>query len=405
MKIAQINMVVGGSTGNIMRQIATCARSHGHEAITYSSPSFSRSHPETFPQYEGHRYFGTPFNHAIHYVLGRLTGRNGCFSYFTTKKLVKELKEFSPDILHLHNLHNWCIHLPTLFRYIKENDIRVIWTLHDCWTFTGQCPHFDMIQCEKWKTGCHDCPQTNAYPESMVDATRRGYAFKKKWFCGVKNMTLVTPSHWLAELTKQSFMGQYPVTVIQNGIDLNIFQPTQSYFRETHGIRPDQFLLLGVAFDWGHRKGLDVFIELAKRLDDRFRLVLVGTNETVDTKLPDNIVSIHRTESQKELAEIYTAADIFINPTREDTLPTVNMEALACGTPVVTFRTGGSPEIINEKCGSIVAKNDIDALEREILRICAQRPYTKEACAERANHFDMCARFEEYVNLYHTVSK
>lgn len=400
MKIAQINMVAGGSTGNIMRQIAACARAQGHEAITFSSPSFSRSHPETFPQYEDHRYFGTPFNHAIHYVLGRLTGRNGCFSYFATKKLVKELKEFSPDILHLHNLHNWCIHIPTLFRYINKNDIRVIWTLHDCWTFTGQCPYFDIVECDKWKTGCHNCPQNHIYPESKVDATRWGYAFKKKWFTSVKNMTLVTPSQWMADTTKQSFMGQYPITIIHNGIDLNVFQPTHSDFRETHGIRPDQYLLLGVAFEWGPRKGLDVFIELSKRLDDRFRLVLVGTNDVVDAQLPENIISIHNTVDQQELAKIYTAADLFVNPTREEMFGLVNAEALACGTPVVTFRTGGCPEVIGKECGCVVDKNDIDALEREILRICTQRPYEEEACIKRATQFDARQKYEEYVRLY-----
>ena len=384
-----------------MRQIAARARERGHTAITYSGPSFSIRHPETYPQYEGHhRYFGTPFSHAVHYVLGRATGRNGCFSYFATKRLVRELKEFSPDVLHLHNLHNWCIHLPTLFRYIKKNDLRVIWTLHDCWTFTGQCPYFDIVQCDKWKVGCHHCPQTHVYPDSKVDATRWGYAFKKKWFTGVRNMTLVTPSKWLAELTEQSFMGQYPVKVIHNGIDLNVFQPTQRDFREAHGIRPDQFLLLGVAFEWGVRKGLDVFIELSKRLDDRFRLVLVGTNDAVDAQLPESVISIHNTADQRELARIYSAADLFVNPTREDNFPTVNMEALACGTPVVTFRTGGCPEIVREDCGSVVEKNDIDALEQEILRICTQRPYTTEACVTQAAQFDAQSKFDAYIELY-----
>lgn len=400
MRIAQINMVADGSTGNIMRNIAACAREHGHEAITFSSPSFSLSHPETYPKYENHRYFGTPFSHAMHFILGRITGRNGCFSYFATRKLVKQLKEFSPDILHLHNIHNWCIHIPTLFRYIKKSKIRVFWTLHDCWTFTGQCPYFDMVQCDKWKSGCYKCSQNQVYPESMIDATRWGYRFKKKWFTSIENLTLITPSQWLANLVRESFMGQYKVKVINNGIDLSVYRPVESDFREKHNISRECFIVLGVAFEWGERKGLDVFVELARRLDERFQIVLVGTNETIDGQLPENIISIHNTRDRNELVQIYTSANLFVNPTREDNFPTVNMESLACGTPVVTFQTGGSPEALDCSCGRVVKKNDTDAMFRAIMDIYEKRPYTVDVCVKRANKFDARKKFEEYIDLY-----
>ncbi len=400
MKIAQINMVAEGSTGNIMRNIAICARGQGHEVITFSSPSFSRSHPETYSKYENHRYFGTPFSHALHFVLGKITGRNGCFSYLATKRLVRQLKDFSPDILHLHNLHNWCIHIPTLFRYIKKNKIRVYWTLHDCWTFTGQCPYFDMVGCEKWKSGCYDCPQNHVYPESLCDATRWGYRFKKKWFSDIENLTLITPSQWLANLVKESFMQKHTVKVINNGIDLSLYMPMKSDFREKFNISEDCYVILGVAFEWGERKGLDVFIELDKRLDERFQIVLVGTNENIDRKLPKSIISIHNTQNRQELVQIYTAANLFVNPTREDNFPTVNLEALACGTPVVTFRTGGSPEALDSSCGMTVEKNDIDALVQAIFYVYEKRPYTADACIRRAKRFEANKRFEEYTDLY-----
>jgi glycosyltransferase involved in cell wall biosynthesis len=228
------------------------------------------------------------------------------------------------------------------------------------------------------------------------------YRLKKKWFTGV-DMTLVTPSQWLAELTRESFLKDYPVKVINNGIDLTNFAPTESDLREQYGCR-DKKIILGVAFGWGMRKGLDVFKELAGRLDDSYRIILVGTDAHTDVQLPENIISIHRTENQAELAKIYSLADIFVNCTREDTFPTVNIEALACGTPVVTFRTGGSPECIDETCGSVVTYNDVDALEAEILRVCTQKPFDSESCRKRAESFEMHDRFGQYVQLYEEVA-
>jgi glycosyltransferase involved in cell wall biosynthesis len=223
---------------------------------------------------------------------------------------------------------------------------------------------------------------------------------KKALFSGL-DMTIVTPSQWLADLVKQSFLKDYPVKVIHNGIDLNVFRPTDGDFRQRYGIPESKKILLGVAFGWGVRKGLDVFVELAKRLDpEQYRIVLVGTDDRTDAQLPKNIISIHRTNNQQELAQIYTAADLFVNPTREEVLGMVNLEAIACGTPVVTFRSGGSPECVDDTCGSVVDCDDFDGLEREIRRICAERPYSAENCLKRAVEFDANERFREYIRLY-----
>lgn len=402
MKIAEINMVPNSSTGKIMLQIAEAGRRKGHEVYTFSVPGFSIRHPEKLVAYPGHQYVGNAVDHAAHYVLGVALGRNGYFSHFTTCQLIRRLKQIKPDIIHLHNLHNWSFNFPMLFRYIKKSGAKVVWTLHDCWTFTGQCPHFDMIGCEKWKTGCYECPQCDGYPQTRVDRSRQMYQKKQEWFLGIPDMTLVTPSEWLAELTRKSFMGCYPVQVIHNGIDRSAFSPAKSDFRERYNCQ-DRFLILGVSFGWSARKGLDVFQELAKRLDERFRIVLVGTDEAVDAELPENIISVHRTHDQKELAGIYSAADCFVNPTREDTFPTVNLEALACGTPVITFRTGGSPETVDDTCGCVVEKNDVEALEQQILRIQRARPYSAQSCVERAKCFDSKDRFAEYVELYEQI--
>ena len=400
MRIVQINVVGYGSTGKIMLQMAQVARDRGHEVRTYATDIYNRFKKTASVSAPGHSTWGSVRENTAHYILGSLLGRNGCFSKNGTRKLIRQLEQWKPDILHLHNLHCYCIHLPSLFQYIKRERIRVVWTLHDCWAFTGQCPHFEGIGCEKWRTGCHHCPQIGSYPKAYIDNSKGMYRLKKQWFTDVEDMTLVTPSQWLADLVKQSFLKDYPVKVIGNGIDLSVFRPVPSDFRQRYGIAPEKKLLLGVAFGWGARKGLDVFVELEKRLGNGYQIVLVGTDKAVDKQLPQSIISIHRTENQQQLAQIYTAADLFVNPTREENYPTVNMEALACGTPVLTFRTGGSPEIPDKTCGAVVEKNDVDAMEKEIIRICRDKPYAKEACLKRAEQFAMQAKFEEYLRLY-----
>jgi glycosyltransferase involved in cell wall biosynthesis len=404
MKIVHINMTSLGSTGKIMLQIAKCARENGYDANTFSTHVWSKKYQKLPSPPQGHKYYGTYLENFVHCVLGKLFAKNGCYSYFATCRLIRQLKKYKPDVLHLHNLHGFCINLPLLFRYIKRNNVNTVWTLHDCWSFTGHCPHFVSVDCNKWKNQCHDCPLFKEYPKVYWDNSRQMYLHKKKWFTGVNNMIIVTPSLWLADLVKQSFLKDYPVKVINNGIDLNVFKPVESDFRKKYSCE-NKRIVLGVAFGWGKKKGLDVFLELAKRLDEQYQIVLVGTNEETDRLLPHNIISINRTQNQRELAEIYTAADVFVNPTREDTYPTVNMEAIACGTPVVTFKTGGSPEIVDKSCGSVVDVEDVDEMQKEIIRVCEDRPYSAEDCLERAKSFNMIDRFEEYVELYTEVTK
>lgn len=400
MRIAQINMLPYGSTGKIMLQIGRTVTDHGHQSKLFVPVMFSRTKKGKTVVGKEFTEFGSFWENCLHYYFGTIFGMNGCFSQIGTRQMIRELKEFNPDIIHLHNLHGFCINLPMLFRYIKKNHIRVVWTLHDCWSFTGHCPYFTMVKCDRWKNGCFNCPQPRIYPKMYLDTSKIMYKMKKKWFSGIADMTVVTPSQWLADLAKQSFMKSYPVKVINNGIDLNTFKPTPSDFREHYGIKKNQYIILGVAFGWGERKGLDVFVELAERLDDRYQIVLVGTDERVDAGLPRNVIAIHTTQNQQELAQIYSAANLLVNPTREENYPTVNMESIACGTPVLTFRTGGSPEILDVTCGSVVDYDDIDALEREIKRICVEQPYREQACLTKSRKFDKNEKFEEYVRLY-----
>ena len=399
MKIAHINMLHGGSTGKIMFQIAERARKKGHVVKTFSAVPFSFNGPELLPDFPEHTYFGNYVGRGIHTIAGIALGCNGLLSVCATASLIRKLKKFSPDLIHLHNLHQYVLNLPMLFRYIKNSGVKVIWTLHDCWSFTGRCAYFDYAGCDKWKSGCHHCPQKMEYPKSYIDNSKWMYKLKKKWFTGINDLTMVTPSQWLADLVKQSFLKEYPVAVINNGLDLNIFKPCESDFRKNYNCE-NKFIVLGVAFDWGHRKGLDIMIELANRLGDEYQVVLVGTNDAVDAQLPSNIISIHHTANQAQLAEIYSAADLFVNPTRQENYPTVHMEALACGTPVLTHRVGGCLEMLDSTCSASVNRDDIDAMEHEIHCIKENVPFTIEACTVKSKQFDMNARFDEYVKMY-----
>lgn len=392
MRILEINTVNFGSTGHIMLRIADLARSEGHEAVcSFYARRNKPADADTI-------YIGNKISHNLHKKFSKYTGYNGRLSLISTWNFLRKVKKFNPDIIHIHNLHDRFINVPMLFKFIKKNNIKVIWTLHDCWSFTGQCVHFTIAGCDKWKTGCHDCPQIHVYPASNVDRTKKMWELKKQWFTGVKDMTIVTPSVWLSNLVKESYLKDYPVKVINNGIDLGVFKPTDSDFRTKNDL-DGKFIILGAASIWEKRKGIDVFIELAKRLDDRFKIVLVGTNDEDDKILPDNIISIHRTSNQKELAEIYSSADLFFNPTREENYPTVNMESIACGTPVMTFKTGGSPEIIDDKTGVIVEDN-IDAIEQKIISIYETRPFKAEDLAERAKGFSADDKFAQYLRLF-----
>ena len=398
-RLAIINAVPYGSTGKIVRGIDSVAQKSGMETYVYYS--WTKSLPKGNAE---NVEVGSFVGKLLHMGLGRITGKNGCYSRMDTRRLIKKLEKFKPDAINLHILHSWNINLPMLFSYVKKNNIPVIWTMHDCWAITGQCPHFIMAGCDKWKTGCYDCPQYRNYPSAYVDRTKKMWRLKKEWFTGVPNLTVATPSEWLGGLIKESYLKDYPVKVINNGIDLSVFKPVESNVKEKYGLEGKK-ILLGVAFDWGRRKGLDVFTELASRLDkEKYQIVLVGTNEEIDKALPDNIISIHKTANQVELAEIYTAADLFLNPTREDTFPTVNMEALACGTPVITFRTGGSPEIIDEKTGIVVDCDDVDAMERAIKESLENGTFTRDNCIERAKRYDQNERFAEYVDFIKTIS-
>ena len=389
MKVLHINTFGNGSTGRIAADICRTLHENGHEGLV----AFSRNRIDNdVPHYQ----FGSKWSVYMDGGLTRVTDRAGFYSSGPTKNLIKKIKEYDPDIIHLHNLHGYYINIELLFNYLKESGKPVVWTLHDCWPFTGHCPYFDFVGCDKWKTGCHNCPQIHEYPKSLVvDNSAQNYQKKKKLFTSVKRMTIVTPSNWLSNLVRQSFFNKYPVHVIHNGINQDIFKPTYGNWTRDHHLE-DKKIILGVANNWEKRKGLNDLIKLSELLPEDYQVVVVGLTDKQLKDIPSNIIGIKRTESAEELAEIYTSAYVFVNPTYEDNFPSVNLEALACGTPLISYETGGGPEIITEEIGAVIPKADIQSLARHILSIRSSH----EACEVTASQFDRKHCYQPYIKLY-----
>ena len=390
MKVLQINAVCGkGSTGKICASISELLNEKGIE--NYILYSAGRSTHSGAVKYSSEKYI------KVQALKSRIFGNYGFNSVYCTRKLLRYIEKISPDVVHLHNLHGHNCHLGMLFKYLKKHNIKVYWTFHDCFAFTGYCTHFDSIGCDKWQTECHNCPQHKKY-SWFFDRSRIMFKRKKELFTNV-DLTVITPSVWMAEMVKKSFLCDCRINVINNGIDLDIFKPSESDFRERYECA-DKFILLGVAHGWSSLKGLDEFINLANNSKDDWKIVLVGALGRGVGRLPENVIYIPFTSNQVELAEIYSAADVFVNPTMEDTFPTVNMEALACGTPVITYKTGGSVEIIDDSCGIAVDKGNSQELARAIERVYDERPFTTEMCLNRAKNFSAKDKFAENIRLY-----
>ena len=340
MKILMINVVCGiRSTGRICTDIAKGLEEQGHDVKI----AYGREHvPAEFQHFAVQ--IGNDFDVKLHGLKTRLFDGMGLGSKNATEAFISWVRTYDPDVIHLHNIHGYYINYPVLFDYLKTCGKKIIWTMHDCWSFTGHCMYFNYENCEKYKSGCGNCPQNGVYPKRIgPDKSARNYSLKKRYFTGIPNLTIVTPSKWLETLVKQSYMADYPVTTIHNGVVLETFKPTESDILSRLGIGGKK-VILGVAAVWDRRKGMADFIELANMLDDSYRIVLVGLNKEQIASLPGNVIGIGRTDSVTELVELYSAAYVFVNATYEDNYPTTNLEAIACGTPVITYDTGGSPE-------------------------------------------------------------
>ena len=399
--IFQINVTSNwGSHGKIAEDIGRLAIEKGWRSVIaygrYATPSQS----ETIK-------IGSDISVKEHVLESRLMDNHGLASRSATRRLIKQIDDIKPDIIHLHNIHGYYLNYPLLFDYLKSAGVPVVWTLHDCWPFTGHCAYFDYAKCEKWEIGCcAPCPCKNEYPKTILfEATKRNYQLKKEIFNTIDNLTLVPVSDWLGGLLQESFLKKHPVHVIKNGIDINVFKPTDSVdVRKKYGI-DEQPYLIGVASVWEKRKGFDDFLKLAKEMPQGMRMVLVGLDkEKLSTANQNGIVGIPRTENVGELTALYSGAEMFLNLTYEDNYPTTNLEAMACGTPVLTYRTGGSPEAVSSETGWVVEKDDLKAVKDIIISLPQKNETMRVACRKRAEEiFDKNKCFEEYMKLYESL--
>jgi len=338
MKVVQINCSASGSTGDIAKGIHRKLRALGHESYFFYEGGSATE--------ENMFRIGNYISLHAHAVLSRNLGRQGYFSVFPTLRLLGKLNKIAPNVIHLHNLHGSYLNLPLLFRYLKKTKAKIVVTLHDCWLFTGKCPHFTVAGCEEWKRTCGNCPQLSIYPGSKVDTTAKCLRDKKKWLSGFGDrLRVFAVSDWLRDTARESFLAQYSVETIYNGIDCNVFRPLDgSSAREKYRLG-DKFIILGVASVWDKRKGLATFLEMAEQLSGEEVIILVGLTQEQIAQMPPNIVGITRTENQQELAQLYSGADVFVNPSKEETFGLVTAEAMACGTPVVVYDSTACAEI------------------------------------------------------------
>lgn len=390
-----------GSTGRISEQIGCVAKERGWDVFfAHGSRYIAKSQLKTIEVGSKTRdYF-----HAFFY--DKLLGKDGLGSSSATKALIKQIDRISPDIVHLHNIHGYYLNYKILFEYLNSKKIHIVWTLHDCWCFTGGCTYLNYMKCEQWKTGCNSCPLKKDFPNHpLMDRRNFAYNLKKELFSRNDSITLVPVSYWLEGLVKQSFFASADVLTIHNGVDINVFKPYDSgdYVFEKYQI-PHKRIILGVASPWSARKGLNDFCKLSEKLNEDYHIVLVGLTKQQIDKLPNGITGIERTESAEELAKLYSAATVYVNPTYSDNFPTTNIESLASGTPVITYNTGGSPEAIDEQSGFVVEKGDVDGLLKAIYKVNGLGVDVKNFCRERAlSYFNKDNCFNSYMELYNKL--
>lgn len=400
-KLLQINITANwGSHGKIAEGIGLTVMKHGWESyIAYGrwkNPSKSQLY-----------HIGCHLDEIVHGISSRVFDNQGLMSHIATFKLIKYIKKIKPDVIQLHNIHGYYLNYPILFHYLKVSGIPVVWTLHDCWSFTGHCAHYMYKGCDRWQANCHDCPLKSNYPKSILfDHSHSNFNKKRKLFNSLQNLTLVPVCRWLNEEVALSFLKNNTRQIIYNGIDINVFtiKHHDKEIRSKYNIPFDNKVILGVASNW-YRKGLKDFFKLRTILKEEFSLVIVGINDKELRNLPKNVIGIKRTENINDLTDLYSTANVYFNPTWEDNFPTTNLEALACGTPVVTYDTGGSGEAIDKNTGYSIKKGNIKEAYKLILKICSigKENYSSK-CHERAiAYFNRDQRFEEYFKLYNKI--
>ena len=402
MRILQINSTANwGSTGKIAEQIGMLAMQQGWESYIAYGRNVNTSRSKLIK-------IGSKLSVYWHLVESRLFDNHGLASRCATRKLIKQIKEIQPDIIHLHNIHGYYLNYKILFNYLNETDIPIVWTLHDCWTFTGHCAHYISKDCKKWTTCCDKCDYKKTYPSSLLfNSAKINFTRKRELFCGLGDrLTLVPVSKWLAEQTQQSFFGQTRINYIYNGINTEIFTPKEtSEIRDKYSLN-GKFVIVGVATKLNSGKGYDDYIKLREELSDDYIIFLVGLSDKQISSLPDGIIGIQRTKNQQELADIYSMAEIVLSLSRAETFGLTIAEGMACGTPAIVYNVTAVPELITPETGLIVDKvGDINGLVKAIEQIRSNgKQYYSAACRKHAEeNFDKDKCFAKYIELYNEI--
>lgn len=392
MKIAQINSQLGGSTGSLMRLLSKAMKQEGISNRMFYTYDTGIDDGDAVC-YSSHREI------KVNAVMSHLTGKYGFQSAAATRRLIGLLKEYHPDLVHIHNIHGHDLNLEMFYEWLGAQSIPVVHTLHDCWEFTGYCPHYQAVKCDKWKTECHSCPLYHRY-SWIFDASQKNYDRKRTASSSISSLFLVTPSHWLKGEVEKSFLKNCPCQVIPNGIDTDIFKPESSDLKKELGIGGKK-MVLNAAMTVSAAKGKEDLIALCQMLPENYCMVLVGVPENHSNDFPSNIIVRPRTSSQKEMAKYYSAADVFVNPTHEDNFPTVNLESLACGTPVVTFEAGGAGEMLSDEIGRRIPVGNDHMLAEAVIAMAEKKDKSEDLCRRQIlEHYTQKIFCDSYLKLY-----
>lgn len=396
-KLLQINVCYGHySTGRIVENISDVVKSHGWDSyVAFRADVPSKNTANLIP-------IGNKWSKYFHYIKSLLFDKHGQGSTNATLNLINKIKEINPDIIHLHNIHGYYIDIRVLFKYLRKANLPVVITVHDCWLFTGHCSHFTKISCDKWKTGCNNCRLISSYPKSIKDNSSYNYQLKLNLFSNIKDLHLVTVSEWLADLVKESFLGNNDIRVIHNGIDTNVFRILNNR-PNIPNIDNQCKIVLGVSSAWYDDKGLKDYIALSQILPSDIKICLVGINHK--HKLPSNIICIPRTTNQNELVNIYNRADIVLSLSKSETFGLTIVEGYACGTPAIVYDNTALPELITPTTGLKVPNGDINAVKNAIIEILneGKREYSK-ACRQLAvSAYNNVNCFAKYYQLYNEI--
>lgn len=400
MKILQINAVYGhGSTGVIVRDIEQMCESSGIECYV-ASPD-----PKVNDAKRGF-LIGNAFDHKLHAVLSRINGKQAYFSRWATRRLLKFIDKIEPDVVHLHNLHSNYIHLNMLLQYLAKKDIQTIVTLHDCWFYTGGCFHYKATACMRWLEGCGHCPKKRQdTPAYLWDCSASILADRKKYLLAIPRLTVTGVSEWISNEAKRTFFADTPVVTIRNGVDLDVFKPTPSDFRSRLELQ-DKYIILGPASKWLQPLNKSVLTYFSEHMQPDEVLLLFGATDC-PLPMPENVRLYGYTRNREELAALYTCADVFVNTTREDSLSLINVEAQACGTPVVTFDATGPRETVDQVHGFRVSVGDANGLIKIIqsIRLSNNNGIIAKCRKFVSDYFEVNANYQKYIDLYYACGE